>query len=531
MANASLQIGNGNWAIKENDLLGYSKSGTRFLPIPITMTRATLGSRVNPSGLVENVELLGSELITNGDFSSSDLSSFTVIFATQEIVSQELKTTLNTSNGYGFTRVFFTAEIGKSYRILVDAKQGTSDGTQIKTQSGLTLTQSSSTTGDWSFYGIGVATSTSCEFRLQVNGSDGDFGFFDNVSVKEVTRDGLARVDYTDGTASLLVEPQRTNLFTYSEDFSQFPISNRLVITPNNITSPDGTINASKMQQTDGVTTAPNIAFSNVSAGAYTVSAFAKKGTRSFLVISFNGTSYFDLQNGTITTTGTGHTASIENFGNDWYRCSIVKTISTTQTAAFYFADTNNTLTTSDDEGYMYLYGTQLEVGSYPTSYIKTQGSTVTRNKDQYTKTGISDKINSEEGVLFVEMAALSNSGNFRYISLINDANNFIQIYFKDSNNFIAALVKSSGVTSFFANHNVGTATNYSKIAIKFKQDDFALWVNGVEVATDTSGNVPSSLSQLALDFNGGNNFEGKVRQLQVFKTALSDSELATLTT
>ena len=62
MANPSLQIGNGKFAIKENDLLGYSSSGTRFFPIPITMTRATLGTRVNPSGLIEDVALLGSEL-------------------------------------------------------------------------------------------------------------------------------------------------------------------------------------------------------------------------------------------------------------------------------------------------------------------------------------------------------------------------------------------------------------------------------------------------------------------------------------
>ena len=43
----------------------------------------------------------------------------------------------------------------------------------------------------------------------------------DNVSVKEATIDNLPRVDYTDGTSSLLVEPQRTNLITYSEDFSE----------------------------------------------------------------------------------------------------------------------------------------------------------------------------------------------------------------------------------------------------------------------------------------------------------------------
>ena len=68
MANPSLQIGNSNWAIKEDNLLGYSTAGTRFVPQPITMTRASAGTRVNSSGLVETVELLGSEEVTCGNF-------------------------------------------------------------------------------------------------------------------------------------------------------------------------------------------------------------------------------------------------------------------------------------------------------------------------------------------------------------------------------------------------------------------------------------------------------------------------------
>ena len=78
MANPSLQIGNDNWAIKEDNLLGYSTAGTRFVPQPITMTRASAGTRVNSSGLVETVELLGSELVDcgNGDFATDLLLEY-----------------------------------------------------------------------------------------------------------------------------------------------------------------------------------------------------------------------------------------------------------------------------------------------------------------------------------------------------------------------------------------------------------------------------------------------------------------------
>ena len=125
----------------------------------------------------------------------------------------------------------------------------------------------------------------------------------------------------------------------------------------------------------------------------------------------------------------------------------------------------------------------------------------------------------------------MANDGTFRYISLINDASNFVQIYYKDSSNRISALVKSSGSTQFFVNHDLSNATNFIKVAIKYKQNDFALWVDGVEVATDTSGNAPTGLSELDFDFLGGNKFYGNCKELRVYNTALTDTELEELTT
>ena len=71
-----------------------------------------------------------------------------------------------------------------------------------------------------------------------------------------------------------------------------------------------------------------------------------------------------------------------------------------------------------------------------------------------------------------------------------------------------------------------------TKIAVKYKENDFALWVNGVEVATDTSGNTPIGLNKLSFT-RGDNNhpFEGKVKCVAVFKEALTDAQLTSLTT
>ena len=69
-------------------------------------------------------------------------------------------------------------------------------------------------------------------------------------------------------------------------------------------------------------------------------------------------------------------------------------------------------------------------------------------------------------------------------------------------------------------------------MAFKWKANDFAFWIDGVEVGADTSGSVPSGLNRLALDRQlNTNTFYGKVKQLQVYPTALSDSELTILTT
>ena len=183
---------------------------------------------------------------------------------------------------------------------------------------------------------------------------------------------------------------------------------------------------------------------------------------------------------------------------------------------------------------FIYVGRTNRRLALIATSYIPTSGSTVTRNQETYTKTGISDKINSTEGVLFAEIAALSDDGTSRLIGLSDGTSTKrINIYYDTSSNSIYGLLLNSsvqGITSF----TLSDSTNFAKIAFKYKENDFALWVNGTEVDTDSSGTTFTSdtLNKLSFDrADGVAPFFGKVKQLQVFKTALSDTELATLTT
>jgi len=81
---------------------------------------------------------------------------------------------------------------------------------------------------------------------------------------------------------------------------------------------------------------------------------------------------------------------------------------------------------------------------------------------------------------------------------------------------------------------NVTLVNGYAKVAVKYKENDFALWVNGVEAATDNSGLVWSNGVLDTLKFSDGNNaspFYGNAKDVRLYNTALTDSELATLTT
>lgn len=356
--------------------------------------------------------------------------------------------------------------------------------------------------------------------------------------IEVVGKDKL-RIDYTDSAKGVaLLEPSRTNLVTYSEDFSNAAWSkSNSSITSNSVISPDGTQNADKL--IPNATSSVNkyiYTIPTTSNGIdYTLTVFAKEGEYDMLRLEDGNNSqgaWFDLSNGTLGTVGASVTAKIQNYGNGWYRCSVTKP--SVSTSVFFVISASNTesIQVGDGTSGVYIYGAMLEQGSYPTSIIKTQGSAVTRLADVCNNSGNDQVINSTEGVLFVEIAALSNDGTYRILSLSDGTTNErVYIQYTNASNTVAAVVKNGGVTQANMVYVLDDATNFSKAAIKYKANDFALWVNGVERNTDTSGSVPTGLNTLAFDDGGGNNdFYGKVKDIRVYNTALTDQELAALT-
>ena len=345
----------------------------------------------------------------------------------------------------------------------------------------------------------------------------------------ETVGNGIPRIDYKDDTnGALLLEPQRTNLITYSEDFSQDWSLSSATITSNSITSPEGLVNATTLDiNVFGGGLQDSFSVPN---GDVTFSLFVKKGTtngvRLRIDASTDSNGFFDLVNNTVYSSTDN--ASIQSYGNGWYKISLSANITSFSKVAIY--GTNGL--DSYQNGSVNIWGGQLEVGAYPTSYIPTQGSAVTRLADSCNNGGNEQVINSTEGVLYLEVAALSDDLTNRAISISSGtAANKIQLKFDNSSNQIEYDVARGGVSQVGIDRVITDTTLYNKIACKWKVNDFSLWVNGVEIGTDTSGDTPLGLSNLSFyDGNGGNSFYSNVRDVKVYNTALSDNELAALT-
>jgi hypothetical protein len=362
----------------------------------------------------------------------------------------------------------------------------------------------------------------------------GDFDFTRSGNATRVNSEGLIelvttnvpRLNYplidgvVNGCPSLLLEPSRTNLVTYSEDFSQWQ-QNGVTTTPNSAISPDGTLNADKITATT-VDPYPFI-LANVTATEHTFSFYYKGeadsiGKEARVLFWFIGTA-------------TGADLSVPfTLTGGWQRFESKVTPTGAGTLALRIDFPADNANIGD---YGYLWGAQLEVGSYPTSYIPTSGTIGTRSAETCNGAGDVNTFNDSEGVLFAEISALADDSTFRAISISDTSfSNRCVLRYGGSSNRLNVLVVSSGSTVFNNNSTSLNILNYNKIVLKYKQNDFSFWINGFEVATDTSGNTPSGLSQLqfADAVNVGTFFYGNTKQIQYFDSALNDSDLETLT-
>jgi hypothetical protein len=253
---------------------------------------------------------------------------------------------------------------------------------------------------------------------LFTRGSSGTY--IDEGGVIRIAANNVPRFDHdpeTGESLGLLVEESRTNLVTTSKDFGSFDqnyVNARSTIASTTELAPDGTYTATKLVRTSGQgqgeVSIIKSGISGVTSGnTYTSSLFVKylPGSNSS-VVSFNNVdsisgesdSEFNLLTGVIVTEGNQHTTSIIPYPNGWYRIILSNRTASTNGAYFWIRSYNQ----NEGEGFL-LWGAQIEVGSFPTSYIPTSGSTVTRAADlaSISGTNFAEWYNPTESTVLVE--------------------------------------------------------------------------------------------------------------------------------
>ena len=464
-----------------------------------TVTRASSATRVNEQGLIETPEfIIGEDVVINGDFSTD----------TDWIKEAVWTISGGAANGNGANGT--SQELaqngsvvgGTTYTLKYEIKNYVSGS--VKTRSPNTPQRSAN----------GVYTTT-----IVANGPLSFVGFnfngsITNVSVVQVEKENIPRLDYTDGGCPvLLTEPQSTNLVEDSEDFTQgsWIHNSNLAITSDVTISPDGTQNADSLVYS-GSGSRLGIDIAMTINTKYALSIYYKNNGGNDQV-SFTGTD----------TTG----ATTVTITDEWARYTVIFTATATVTSNLRFlvnmANAN-----------LFAWGGQIEELDYATSYMPTYGTIASRAGETVTDAGNANTYNSEEGVLFLESASLVQDDTYRIISLCDGQDeNRVSITYSNQTNEVSFSCRVNDANTFVFTKTLTDTTSFHKFAISYKLNEFKVYIDGVQENVDLSGSVfpANTLNELAFD-RGINSlhFYGKTKQVQVFNTALSDFELKLLT-
>ena len=472
-----------------------------------TFARGSEATYVDAQGLIKSTNEIGEEEVVNGDYEQSGVGN--AISQSGGILVNENNQLKITSDGSsGFSRGVWGTGGPQGQQFLIKADiisiSGSTRFIDISNNAGQGLVQGTTFStiitlgGSAPQVGFGGINDTSFELVI------------DNVSVKAYkTETDTPRLDYSTGAEAFLLEPQSTNLITYSEEFDNsaaWYLGNTSVVS-NSVISPDGNLTADKV-------TFNAVANANIQRNAVPTVISGLDYTFSFYAKSDSNVSNVNID------MGTGDESIAVT--TEWQR--FTRTVTASGTTIPTTLVTRNSISS-----YIYIFGAQLEQKSYATSYIPSAGSTVTRNQE--TCINATPDINSEEGVLYVEMASLDTG---RITISDGTLTNRITIDVNAINGVITGFVNVNNVTQYSFYESGQSVFNYNKIAIKYKENDFSVFINGTRYDVDTSGSTFATNTLTSLSFNNGvgnNSFYGKTKDVQVYTKALSDAELIKLTT
>ena len=540
------------------NLFGNSEDGTSGQwGNPVNIASVTLNSTTAPNGT--NTGNLVVENSANGNHWFEP--SFASINGTPYTISAYFKAKERTQCAlYGFS----DNGVFSQQQVIFDLSTGTvvsQSGTQTNAienvgngwyRCSMTITANASSAA---YFGNGLANAGSTSYAG--NGTSGLYMWGRQLNTGTLkpyfpTTDRLnvPRLTYQNGGGgcpSLLLEKQSTNEANYSQQFDDsYWAKNNQSVTANATTSPDGTQNADLLIPSAGSGDHYLLSgtISNVSGQVVTLTLFVKKKENDYFYFGTGGASAFGAvvyQFSTNTFVVSGLSATATNFGNGWIRLSITGTTGATD-LRFLFTPTDSTgsrtYNANGTDG-TYIWGAQAEASSYPTSYIPTTSSSATRVADFATTNNISSLFGSTEGSFFIEMTYdnsnasgaiplfLRSSANaaYNYATYLQFGGGTVQFYVYDSGSSQASMTSSA----------IYTTGQKLKIAFAYKQNDFVIYVNGVQIGTDANGSISTSLAFIDLGtYNqvaDTYRYNGAISEAVLFPTRLTNAELASLTT
>ena len=584
MAEPTIQLGGGNWAGKTDNLLGYYKEGERFYKQDFTFSRSTTGTYTDSEGYIQ--EMPYNKLLQSNTFDTSWSTTNASVTGSQSGYDGTNNAWLLNESAVG-GRVLQSISGSGVMTMSLYAKSGTLDFilVYINTTGTDPFAYFDLTNGDVSTSGASSRINASAVavgdgwYRLTVTGNIGTLSsieiypanslsshtesagsiYIQNAQLNSgtsaktyfptTTRLNMPRVSYLNNSnGSLILEPQRSNLVTYSSDFSNAAwTKSGTTITANNTTSPDGTTNADKIIASSGLSIKISYqVISSTNSVAHTVSAFYKADEYSYAFLRVGGQTpspyvIYNLLNQSVVSTANATSTKIEDYGSGWYRVSMTYTAnSATNAPNIAFLPTSGyTLDSANQPSYNgdgssggYIYGVQLEANaSYPTTLINTSGSSVTRNADGCELTNASDSIGQTEGTIYGEFDFKDHSTGTRRLLCLTDgsSSNRITTYINGLDK-LSVYIVNGGAAQADIQATVLTEGTI-KYALAYANNSIKLYLNGTQVGTDTSATIPATSDFLVgFEYSGSPSYFNW-KNCQIYNTALSDSELATLTT
>ena len=512
----------------------------------IDFTRSTTGTYLDSV-------VYGEELVTNGDFASdSDWikdSGWTISNGQAQC---------DGTDGAQFRTIDSPLTDGKTYYISYEITAYTSGDIRVLGQGFYGISGNSVST----VTGIFVATKPYVRFYSSAfNGS------IDNVSVKEVIGGQVSgtpllrtaainepRLEYdaSGNPLGLLIEEARTNLLQYSEDFAgSYWTKGSITISPNNAIAPDGSASADKIVP-NAINDRNHIIYKNITRSTLDAfSLFVKPAGFDYVSLILQASAntdsmgvQFNLLTGTVVTSQNAN-GIIQDVGNGWYRVTVTPTTSTT----FYYAviqpndgtapNTSDffrsTFTGNGSDG-VYLWGAQFEQGAFPTSYIPTSGSAVTRTADIASLPVERFAYNQAQGslVFYSKLFAEDNTSQFIYAlsAEAGNSNNTIRLYDSGTDNRLISNIRTNAANVATFNIDSTAFDSPFKVFQSYKVNDFSAGIDGAVSGVDTGGAVPVNIKQWNFFSaqDSGSVASGHIKSIQYYPKRLSNEELELLT-